>query len=696
MKKISIILLILLSISSFSQQKSDSLIELLKTTKDTARLEILMQLCWDKRYYQPVEAMEYGLDALTLAWLYNLPEKKAIIYNYLGVVQRNFGDYANALEYYFLALKEAEEQGLDEQIAYAYNNIGDIYNREGKYERAIEYELKALAVFEMIDNKTGISYCCHQIALVYYSLEEYSKALEYDYKSLEIREAMGNRAGMGYSLISIGEIFMVKKEFSTAKEKLLQSLEIFTELEDDFGLAYSNYSLGIYYRNVGNLEKAESHFKKALGIGKEIKSQIRIKSTAKELSEIYAIQKKYKTAYEMYMLYKETDDSLYRNENLIKITQLESQYEYQQKLKEQEFEQSQRELMQIAEISRHKTSRNFMIISSILFLIIVIVLYHSNSTKRKSNLHLVEKNTEIESQNDEIQSQKNHLLSLNSKLEKQKNELEETLQELTTAQTQLMQSEKMASIGQLTAGVAHELNNPINFIHGNVKPLQRDIEEIFEVIRKYESIIQEKKLQNEFDEITSLKKQLDYNFLVKEITDLLDGINEGSNRTSDIVKGLRTFSRLDETEYVFADIHEIINSTLTILNNKIDNRITIQKVYGEIGLIECMPSKLNQVFMNILSNAIEAIQDKGNITIKTTKNENHIRVSICDTGQGISNETIKHIFDPFYTTKDVGTGTGLGLSISLGIINNHNGDIDVISDIGKGTEFIIKLPIQQT
>lgn len=279
-------------------------------------------------------------------------------------------------------------------------------------------------------------------------------------------------------------------------------------------------------------------------------------------------------------------------------------------------------------------------------------------------------------------------------LSSQKRVAEEALQNLKVTQNQLVQSERMASLGNLTAGIAHELNNPLNFIRGNVKPLKRDISEILVLLEKYETVIKEKDLVNQFGEIENLRKELDLDFLVGEITSLLDGIGEGAFRSGEIVKGLRSFSRMDDDKMVIANVHDGIDSTLVLLKNRTKDRITIHLAYGDIPEIQCSPTKLNQVFMNIISNAIEAIEEKGDIFIETSMNESYILINIRDTGTGMSEEIKARVFEPFYTTKDVGEGMGLGLSISYGIIKHHNGRIDVRSEAGKGSEFIITLPIR--
>ena len=200
-------------------------------------------------------------------------------------------------------------------------------------------------------------------------------------------------------------------------------------------------------------------------------------------------------------------------------------------------------------------------------------------------------------------------------------------------------------------------------------------------------------VETKLKEIRELKEKIEYKEAVEEIDKLISSIKNGTKRTTEIVKGLRTFSRMDEDTLKMADIHEGLDSTLILLHNKYKNRINIIKNYGQIPLIECYPGPLNQVFMNILSNAIDAIDDKGTITISTSIKAGIVHISIKDTGRGIHENLKEKIFEPFYTTKEVGRGTGLGLSISHGIIEKHKGAIDFKSEPGKGSEFIVSLPI---
>jgi signal transduction histidine kinase len=279
-------------------------------------------------------------------------------------------------------------------------------------------------------------------------------------------------------------------------------------------------------------------------------------------------------------------------------------------------------------------------------------------------------------------------------------DLSTAMTELKEAESQLVESEKMASLGQLTAGIAHEINNPINFVTSNVKPLGRDVLILIEAIDAMEKIsIGNGSATEKQKQIEDYKTEIDFDYLKMEIDQLLGGINEGASRTAEIVKGLRIFSRLDEDDLKHADLNEGLDSTLIITNNLLGAGIKIEKNYAKLPLIECYPGKLNQVFLNIISNAIYAIKKKigenggGLLNIATTYDDNNVFVKIADNGTGMDENTKRRLFEPFFTTKDVGEGTGLGMSIAYNTINKHNGQIIINSELGEGSEFIIKLPL---
>lgn len=265
--------------------------------------------------------------------------------------------------------------------------------------------------------------------------------------------------------------------------------------------------------------------------------------------------------------------------------------------------------------------------------------------------------------------------------------------QLKSTQSKLVESEKMASLGVLTAGVAHEINNPVNFISGGIQSLEENYDDLSLLLENYNRYFSQPD-EKHLHQIKELEKKIQVDKLIPEIKELISSIKNGARRTSEIVKGLRNFSRLDENDMKKVSLEEGIDSTLIILNNQLKGKVEVIKQYGNIPELMCFPGQLNQVFMNIIYNAADAIQEKGEIIIKTWKENNHVKISIKDNGTGMPESVRDHIFEPFFTTKPVGKGTGLGLSISFGIIEKHEGKIEVESEPGKGTTFTIILPIK--
>jgi signal transduction histidine kinase len=279
--------------------------------------------------------------------------------------------------------------------------------------------------------------------------------------------------------------------------------------------------------------------------------------------------------------------------------------------------------------------------------------------------------------------------------------LQQTLDDLRRTQTQLIQNEKMSSLGQLVAGVAHEINNPINFIFGNLGPAHRYTQSLLDLLQLY----QQKYAVSEPD-IQAKVEEIDLDFVVKDLPRLLDSMKVGTERIREIVRSLRIFSRLDEAGLKPVDIHQGIDSTLTILEHKLKEvaEIEIVRDYGELPLIECYAGQLNQVFMNILSNAIDALAERvkqqngvrPTIKITTSMTHNSVLIQIADNGAGMPDEVKQRIFDPFFTTKPVGIGTGMGLAISYQIVTErHGGILKCRSRAGEGTEFLIQIPLKQ-
>lgn len=333
---------------------------------------------------------------------------------------------------------------------------------------------------------------------------------------------------------------------------------------------------------------------------------------------------------------------------------------------------------------------------------------HMADRLQESYAAILDRNKEITIANRKLETEitdrkliEEDLRSSEALLKQQATELEIALRELQQAQLQLVHSEKMSSLGQLVAGIAHEINNPINFIYGNIKYVEeysKDLLEIVEICRQISP--------NSITEFEN-RQDIELEFIEQDLAKVLASMQIGTERIRQIVLSLRNFSRMDEAEFKEVDIHEGLDSTLLILQHRLQKHdrspTQIIRDYHELPLVECCAGQLNQVFMNILANAIDAIEAQhftstGQIKIRTSSlNSDWVEIAISDNGCGIPEDVRSRIFDPFFTTKPVGQGTGMGMSISYQIITqNHRGKLECFSTLGQGTDFVIQIPIRQT
>jgi signal transduction histidine kinase len=329
--------------------------------------------------------------------------------------------------------------------------------------------------------------------------------------------------------------------------------------------------------------------------------------------------------------------------------------------------------------------------------------------------HVEIRTSELQATNQQLHQEiQEHILTAQAlqqsetRYREQANQLDIAFRQLKETQTQLVQSEKMSSLGQLVAGVAHEINNPVNFIYGNLTHASQYIQDLLYLLHLYE-----KNTPNPSPEIQGQVEAMDLEFISLDLPKLLASMKMGAERIREIIQSLRNFSRLDEAEMKSVDIHEGLDSTLLILHNRLNgssNHTSIQviKEYGNLPLVNCYAGQLNQVFMNLLTNAIDALEDydkeqylqsyesyQKQIWIRTRViNHEYITIQIVDNGPGMTENVLQYLFDPFFTTKPVGKGTGLGLSISYQIVAKHGGKMQCISAPGQGAEFIITIPLQ--
>jgi two-component system, NtrC family, sensor kinase len=272
-------------------------------------------------------------------------------------------------------------------------------------------------------------------------------------------------------------------------------------------------------------------------------------------------------------------------------------------------------------------------------------------------------------------------------------QLSAAYEELKAAQSQLLQQEKMAAIGQLAAGVAHEINNPIGFISSNLRNMGKYVDRFAQFISAQEEVLADSAPSGAITRLTDCRKRLKIDYALEDTDGMLAESLDGAERIRVIVENLKNFSCLDESDFQETDLNACIENTIRIALNELQNKAAIEKEYGELPSISCRPRELNQVFLNLLVNAAHAIESEGVINIRTWHEDNVVYVAISDSGCGIPDEIKSRIFEPFFTTREVGKGTGLGLSISYDIVKKHNGNITVESTVNKGATFTVRLPI---
>ena len=319
-----------------------------------------------------------------------------------------------------------------------------------------------------------------------------------------------------------------------------------------------------------------------------------------------------------------------------------------------------------------------------------------NFSHRLEESNYLEINRLIRSYNEMAESLEKLYQSLEQQVKDRTKELEAAYSELKSTQAMMVHSEKMKSLGELVAGITHEINNPVNFIYGNLIHLKNytaDMMSVIDMYTEFDCDLTEEHKQK----IKELKEEIDLEFLKDDLPELIRSCQEGTERTKNIVLDLKNFSRLEEAVINNVDLPKEIDTTLNILHNKFKNKITVHKEYQEnMPHVEGYGGQLNQVFMNILDNAAFAIKEKGDVWIRLKSDGNNAIIEFEDNGCGMDENTRKKVFDPFFTTKEVGQGTGLGMAISYKVIKNHKGTIDLVSEPGKGSKFTITLPLKMT
>jgi signal transduction histidine kinase len=623
----------------------------------------------------------------------------------IGRINQQLGKMGNAEIYYKQGIAKGRKYNDSLWVANACGRLGNFYALEERNFLALDYHLKALNLREVHDrSRKSIADTYHNIASVYIQLNNLTTAEDYLKKSLKLKNELKDTFYLGIITTLFADIYSQRGEYQKAEEHYLKDIPKRLHQNNYEGLTISFLGLADNYKAWGKTDDAETYYLKALQAAETINRQRNIGLILLKLGELYrsngqadrakAVFKRavdnctqvdsrsYQlNAYRnLYLMFKEDGNLPKAMEYLellsaVQDTTAKEAVEMKMEDMQAAFELSEREnkiTVLDNENKKGKQLRNILILSICLLLIslaFVVFVYRG----RNKALH-------------QLTQEQAHTKAL---LE----EKEALLGNLQQTNLQLIHAEKMASIGVMTAGIAHELNNPVSAIHASVEALMMDFEDLQPL---FDNLGQLEKEGTDLHTIKNQIQNLDLNSLTAELQSLMSTINNGTQRTAQIVQGLKTFARDSGDEYSVYNITEGLETALTILQHKINHQIIIKKDFQYIGSIVCQTSKINQVLLNILDNAVHAVEQGGHINIETKTIENVCEITITDDGSGMDVDVQKKIFEPFFTTKEVGKGTGLGLSISYAIVKQHHGDIVVHSQAGKGTSFVITLPIERT
>ncbi len=557
--------------------------------------------------------------------------------NQMGDVYRNLGQYKKALYRHQEAMKFSGElsAGEEERISATLFYLGKLYKAEGKDSLALETQLKSLAIIENGGSSDKYSLVLLELGLLQERFGDFEKAFSRFNQAIDIAKKNGSEKEVVYILNMLAASYAKTKSAHNSISTSESALKLASSNND---FAAASEACG----NLANCFKALKNFEKSLEYEK--------------LEDVYKNQ-------------------LLVSERKRLVTVMQANFDLTKKEIENQSLRAQEKVLK-RDLKRQMLMIAFFSLAFFLAMLLAFLLYYFNKSRVKINQILLEQNTAIQAQ---------------------KVELEKAMEQLKSTQSHLVQSEKMASLGILTAGIAHEINNPVNFIYSGVAGLKKNLAAMMEVTEQFDAIENKEEFDEKKTEIEALKREMDYEEVQEDISGLLLSIEDGAERTCRIVESLRTFSRIDASSLNKFDVHRNIDSTLVLLKTRLEDNIRVEKKYDlDLPEIDSYSGQLNQVVMNILTNAIQAIGSKqGTITIATYLKEETVCISIKDTGVGMDNTAKSRLFEPFYTTKEIGKGTGLGLSISYGIIKRHQGAIVVDSEIGTGTTFIIELPITQ-
>ncbi len=635
----------------------DSLKNLLEaTTNDTTRVSLLEALSYAYLSSYPDTAFEYASQGLQLAKQINFRKGEAICIDAIGNAYFHMGNNARALEMYLEYLQIKEELKDFDNISVAYYNIASVYVEEEDYRHALLYLLKAKHQDEKARDSLAILYDLYSLGSSYLRMDKKDSALYYLNQCHGLSKKLDDKNMRGAILNTLGETYLALNDTATATKYYNLSIPYARSVEDNEVLNANYFGLAKIFNQRGIFDSTVHYARKGLSVAQKAPFPKQVLEISNFLTTVFSAKKKYDSAFYYQQLNIATKDSLFNIEEVKKVQNLKFQ------------EQQREQKAETAKIKYRNNVKMFIaIFVSAVILVFAIILWRNNKQRKIANILLMQ----------------------------QKEKVESTLHELKSAQAQLIQSEKMASLGVLTAGIAHEIQNPLNFVNN-----------FSEVNKELISEMKNELIAGNTNEAISIAGNLEDNE---------EKINHHGKRADAIVKNMLQHSRSSSSQREPTNINTLADEYLRLsyhgmrAKDKTFEARTQTDFDKSIGKINIIPQDIGRVLLNLYNNAFYAVNKKKKqqaenlpagqadyeptVSIKTKKLDGKIEVSVKDNGNGIPQKVVDKIFQPFFTTKPTGEGTGLGLSLSYDILKAHGGEIKVETKEGEGSEFIIQLPI---
>jgi len=657
-------------------QMADSLWQVWQDERqtDSIRLSALDAFIWREYLFtQPDSAFYYAQKEYEFARNRGLQMQMADALNTQGISFAIRSNYENAIEYFLSSLKIKEQIGDQAGVANSLNNIGIIYENQGEYQQAINNYMQSLEIQEELGNTKGMANALNNIGNSLYNQNEYIKAIDYHKRSLNLKEKLEDQKGISESLNNLGLVYQKQGDLTKALNAFTQSLKIKEEFGNKQSIANSLNNIGTLYLEQGNYNSALLFSRRALNMAKEVGAVSQIRDAANSLWEIHKNSGNYKQGMEMHELYIQMRDSIVNEKNVKEVIRQEYKYAYEKQAaadsvanaKSAEIKNAQIAQQQ-AELKAKRNQQYGLFIGLLLMVILAGSTYYRFQSKKKAN-----------------------------------KVLHKTLAELKAAQQQLIHAEKMASLGELTAGIAHEIQNPLNFVNNFSDVNHELISELKEEIEK-----------GDLEEIKAIAGDLEQNE---------EKISHHGKRADGIVKGMLQHSRTSSGQKEPTDLNALADEYLRLAyhglraKDKSFNADFKLDPDAQLPKVNVVPQEIGRVLLNLINNAFFAVSEEAKknpenykpqiiVTTKlspleslsrsTGREQNGVKISVKDNGPGIPDEIKDKIFQPFFTTKSAGEGTGLGLSMSYDIITKgHGGKIKITTKENEGAEFIIYLPI---